>query len=437
MSQSPLARSTRRPLQAFAHPPSRLSRSHAAGDAPDSSPSPSTNAFASSSNHNAFATPPREPRHRSTGTGTLFSPAPKILYSPYATSTPPAGLSKSTSIPFDMAASARAARKAEAADQGGVEGTPVVKPKRFVRTKPLWQRIAEAPRNVLDSAVFHFPTTVDDILPPAQYANPIALATHAIHYLLLAPLFVYNKQPQSILRSSARSGVDSRWDRIEQEATARSGMIGGRAAFLLTALLLALAVANSVYLFTRFKTYDMQLRSAQEPVHSPHASPVSAPRAAATLAQPEEGEETGGQKAGRLAKLVVISLIRWSYAGVLSAFGRRPPLASSSSGDDKIQSLRVWEPPEFCLAFFCALPPSAPVLSYLLTPRHPFITPLLHATTCFLLAHLATAFAQLVKDRMLLAAEVMREYDRRFVYKRVFASRVDRGVGTHEAELVL
>jgi (2Fe-2S) ferredoxin len=29
----------------------------------------------------------------------------------------------------------------------------------------------------------------------------------------------------------------------------------------------------------------------------------------------------------------------------------------------------------------------------------------------------------------------MREYDRRFVYKRVFASRVDRSVQTHEGEL--
>ncbi len=45
---------------------------------------------------------------------------------------------------------------------------------------------------------------------------------------------------------------------------------------------------------------------------------------------------------------------------------------------------------------------------------------------------MAMSFNQLVKDRMVLSAEVMREYDRRFVYKRVFATRVDRGVGTNE-----
>jgi hypothetical protein len=35
---------------------------------------------------------------------------------------------------------------------------------------------------------------------------------------------------------------------------------------------------------------------------------------------------------------------------------------------------------------------------------------------------------------MFLSAEVMREYDQRFVYKKVFASRVDRGVMTNEGE---
>jgi hypothetical protein len=84
-----------------------------------------------------------------------------------------------------------------------------------------------------------------------------------------------------------------------------------------------------------------------------------------------------------------------------------------------------------------AFPPSAPFLSYLLTPLHPFLTPLLHLVVSFLLSHLATSYAQLVKDRMVLSAEVMKEYDKRFVYKRVFGSRVDRGVGTHEGELLV
>jgi len=57
---------------------------------------------------------------------------------------------------------------------------------------------------------------------------------------------------------------------------------------------------------------------------------------------------------------------------------------------------------------------------------------MLHAVTAFLLSHLAASFSQLVKDRQILSAEVMREYDSRFVYKRLFATMVDRGVGTSD-----
>lgn len=59
---------------------------------------------------------------------------------------------------------------------------------------------------------------------------------------------------------------------------------------------------------------------------------------------------------------------------------------------------------------------------------------MLHLTSAALLSHLAASFQQLVKDRMLLSAEVMREYDKRFVYKKVFATRVDRQVQTEEGE---
>jgi len=81
-----------------------------------------------------------------------------------------------------------------------------------------------------------------------------------------------------------------------------------------------------------------------------------------------------------------------------------------------------------------ALPPTAPLLTYILTPSHPLLTPLLHLSTTTLLSHLSTTYAQLVKDRLFLSAEVMREYDQRFVYRKVFASRVDRGTQTNEGE---
>lgn len=59
----------------------------------------------------------------------------------------------------------------------------------------------------------------------------------------------------------------------------------------------------------------------------------------------------------------------------------------------------------------------------------------MHLIISFLLSHLATSYAQLVKDRMILSAEVMREYDQRFVYKKVFGVRVDRGVQTSQGQI--
>jgi hypothetical protein len=146
----------------------------------------------------------------------------------------------------------------------------------------------------------------------------------------------------------------------------------------------------------------------------------------------------------------------------MSAIGKPTESGSStfgSRGDDKIQSLKVWEPPAFCMAFFwyvcfsllprgsdqqvnetlisSAIPPTAPIFTYILTPLHPLLTPLIHLSTTFLLSHLATSYQQLVKDRMFLSAEVMREYDHRFVYRKVFASKVDRGVMTNEGVLAV
>lgn len=81
-----------------------------------------------------------------------------------------------------------------------------------------------------------------------------------------------------------------------------------------------------------------------------------------------------------------------------------------------------------------AFPPSAPLIAYFLTAQHPFILPLLHMSTAILLTQLVSQFHRLVKDRQLIYAEVQREYDQRFVYKRIFAHTVDRAVGTSDCK---
>ncbi|WWC63642.1 uncharacterized protein I303_106247 [Kwoniella dejecticola CBS 10117] len=446
MSQSPLAR-TRRSLPAFSHAPSKLSKSHSSRelaeiDSPISTPShyPSTSTSRQVHTPKQVDTPTR---YRNATTSTSTPLTPKIHYSPYALSTPPQGMSKSSSIPFDMAASAKAARRAEDERRSSMPVLDTqIRRKRFVRQKPIWQRISSMPTQLYDRLAFATPQSIYDILPDEHLANPIALGIHAIHYLLVYPLFSNRDEHYSVLRSGREpTGVSGRWDQWENEGKTKGvGLLSGYSRYLFLILLLLLSVGNAAYLFTRFRTYDMQLRSGSDPIHSPHASPVPAPKvrsepesdifASSTLLSTSTISHAGLAKYARLTGKALWFILKFSFYSILSAFGKPQkdaPKLNNFGSNDKIQSLRVWDPPEFCLAFFCAFPPTSPILTHLLVPLHPIYTPLLHLSTTFLLSQLAQFYSQLVKDRMLLSAEVMREYDQRFVYKRVFANRVDRG----------
>ena len=200
MSQSPLARSTRRSLPAFAHPPSRLSKSTSSKNFRDSpepidededsesevdSPAPalsksrvsvkssqstptglsrfsktkSTSSSTSMQTQAQTQTPVQTPTQRHTPSRTYSSPhTPKIVYSPYATNSPHAGPSRSASIPFDMAASVKDARRKSigrreetpgvmAREASGSPAPVMVKKGRkgIIRKKPLHKRSVPIP----------------------------------------------------------------------------------------------------------------------------------------------------------------------------------------------------------------------------------------------------------------------------------------------------
>lgn len=97
----------------------------------------------------------------------------------------------------------------------------------------------------------------------------------------------------------------------------------------MTFLLFILAAGNTVYLFTRFRRYDMQLRSvnrlklachlltgvqAQEPVHSPHASPIPAPRPPSNEDDVFTASSDTKEKSKPLnvAGHVVVTVVKWA-----------------------------------------------------------------------------------------------------------------------------
>lgn len=71
------------------------------------------------------------------------------------------------------------------------------------------------------------------MLPPARWANPIALALYVVHWFLLAPLRLV-PQETSILKGERgyASSIESRWDRRgelrDALETPRSGIAGPR-----------------------------------------------------------------------------------------------------------------------------------------------------------------------------------------------------------------
>lgn len=92
----------------------------------------------------------------------------------------------------------------------------------------------ESPGNLVDTALFHVPSSVEEMLPPVRWANPIALALYVIHWLLLAPLRAVRDETDSILKGEREvmDSIGNRWQR--KEAVARGGVAGSRVVSQLT-----------------------------------------------------------------------------------------------------------------------------------------------------------------------------------------------------------
>jgi len=90
--------------------------------------------------------------------------------------------------------------------------------------------VIEWPGSVIDSAIIAVPTSVEEMLPPARFANPIALFFYVLQWLLLAPLRAPPDDTAVIRQGTFRSSVDGRWERYEEgtRAANRRGIVGSR-----------------------------------------------------------------------------------------------------------------------------------------------------------------------------------------------------------------
>jgi len=96
----------------------------------------------------------------------------------------------------------------------------------------------------------------------------------------------------------------------------------------------------------------------------------------------------------------------------------------------------VWVPGELETTLFAVYSPLHAMLWTALTSANWIRMACIMGLASAQLRAMTRAYQALVKDRSIIAAEVLHEYDEKFVYPRVNPVRKDASVMTHQAEMV-
>ncbi|KAJ9099278.1 hypothetical protein QFC21_004159 [Naganishia friedmannii] len=374
---------------------------------------------------------------------------------------------------------------------GKGKGTPV-KRRGVVRKRSIWDRYVAIrfssrpkhkkkpahpllmhPRSgISDNRISHLPTEIaDEYLPdtyalPTHTALPLALFLHTIHFLVRAPLFLEPAaRDRALSTAHTATGVggakrswwsgrqEQEWDdvfktpaeiakgnlgrfeRLHPGGVLRRGIVSGSAVSICCVfgdsrpekreerapgrLLFALMLVGNAW------RYDMRYRTS--PVDSPHAR---------TAVKPEVvGEEQEKATTWKTTLRAGVQFINGQHLESRDSTSPRSGIAGRKRGDT-MQVLNIWDPSDFAVVFFSYFSPLHIIIAQLFYPDHPLLTPLILAIITAHLTFLISQYQWLVKDRMTLNAEVMREYDQGFVYKKLFATRMDKSVQTNEAEML-
>ncbi|PRQ73959.1 hypothetical protein AAT19DRAFT_15526 [Rhodotorula toruloides] len=300
------------------------------------------------------------------------------------------------------------------------EGVAVRSPRR-VRQRSWQERARDWPSNALLSL-----ETSIQLLSFDAAGYPLGIALNILHFLVRLPGF-YSALPSfsSIFRSSASTAsryarrvdfdladADARLEALQRQT--RSGRAGGWSwwAWWLSVGLILLSVGNAVYLASRRRKYQMVLR--KDPIASPNA------RSAQLDFSPTKRRRSLANSVKQSVKNLV-----W----------RTQP---EEPHVYPVQELDVWTPErvKWSLRIFTVYSPPIALMYHFLSPSN-FLAFLLCGTLftlqTFLLVHL---YSTLVTDRAALQAEVMHEYNAKFVNPRVFVAKRDACVSTSQAEMV-
>ncbi|MCO5556098.1 hypothetical protein L7F22_009642 [Adiantum nelumboides] len=343
------------------------------------------------------------------------------------------------------------------------------KASRFVRRKSLKQKVQELPSIWYDQIIFS--EYLDFGNPAIGY--PLGVALHVISLLILA------MHPEGSLRLTSGNG-QGRFGRKNTSlfGNDQAGVAGSlsmrkkqqqdaawrwSANLILLSVIVAIA-SNAYHLFTARRRYHLWLKSTTESLQSENAKLVDLPVAevGATYRKPilEIMLEASGQIAHKfstgllwIAKKALYRIRVIRYIGAVVRFFFPPSSGTagarqSSSGNlaQQMHALDVWQAPEVSLRIFTLYSPLH-LLIYIANTRtghHTgtgkaymlFVSLGLMAFVSAQTALLVYFYAALVKDKELIAGEVMNEYNQKFVMPRAMPVCRDASTMTSQSEML-
>ncbi|KAF7976313.1 hypothetical protein HWV62_7023 [Athelia sp. TMB] len=356
--------------------------------------SPNSPALSSPSSHNAPGSAPATPR-----------PRVSYLYSPSATPS----ISSSTPFDWDAARSMKPApygSPAQGKRRMATKATGTPARKAIVRKKGLIERIQNIPSRIAFE-IGMFPHNVP--LPePKTSAWLLGGGMHFLH--LIVRINQVRKVPDS----------STGWEDMYQEHEGTSWFDWTTP---MSFLLMAGAVLNALYLFTRVKLYRLHHRT--DPVSSPSAKFVSAHLDFEPL-----------QPASVLYRVSSGVWNAWCASWRFLLNMRPRPAKIGGPKMSKVQQLDVWVPGDLETLLFCVYSPVHWLLWFATTSGNWILMCVIMGIVSAQMWVLVQSFTALVKDKEIIAAEVMHEYNEGFVYPRVNPIRKDAAVMTHQAETV-
>ncbi|KAI0647260.1 hypothetical protein C8Q79DRAFT_1000227 [Trametes meyenii] len=297
-------------------------------------------------------------------------------------------------------------------------GTPG---KRVVRKKSLYDRVTSIPSQI-SFEISQFPNNVP--LPSPQ--NSAWIIGGTMHFLhLCVRVSQIRRVPDS----------DLGWEDMYREGEGESWFDW---TVPMSFLLVSASIVNALIFFTRTRIYYLNM--APEPVSSPHASFMKRPRTPHRASSDDAAPRRSFlATAAALLGALLSALWRGFRVSVRFLLNLSPPKTRASQPweeDQRVQQLEVWTPGELEMALFGTYSPVHALLWMATTSANWMMMFLVMFVVGVQTRALSRSYEALLKDKAIISAEVMHEYDEKFVYPRVNPIRKDAAVMTHESEMV-